>query len=191
MTMLLEPWHRSRGAHLTAGRVEHYGDPVAEYRAVTSTVAVVDGSWRDRLVVTGDDRLAFVQGLCTNDVEALAEGHACELVFITPKGRMVADARCTKLDDALLLELEPGRGAALVEQLAKYRIHEAVEWQDAAEWLAALELWGPLAAQALGLERLEPGAGSAVVVDDVALIAVGTPFGAVCYVPADGVAAAA
>ena len=180
----LSSFHARLGAVLEGGAPLHYGDPAAEYRAGLETACAFDASGRDLLLVTGDDRLAFVQGLCTNDVETLTEGHACETAFITPKGRLVCDARVVKLDDALLFDLEPGRGAALEELLGKYRVHEACDWLEARELLMTLELWGPGAAAALGLAALATGDGAAVVLGGVSAVAVGMPFGAAVYVPA-------
>jgi folate-binding protein YgfZ len=184
---LLTDLHRRLGAHVVDAGIAHYGDAAAEYRAGLEAALLFDASGRDLLLVTGDDRLSFIQGLCTNDVEALAEGHALEAAFISPKGRLVCDARIVKLDDALLFDLEAGRGAALTDLLSKYRIHEAVEWMAANELLAVLELWGPNAALLLGLGSLASGDGAAVVLEGHAAIAVGTPFGVAVYVPASEV----
>jgi folate-binding protein YgfZ len=183
--------HRRLGAVPDDRGIAHYGDPVAEYRAGLETALRVDASGRDLLLVTGDDRIAFVQGLCTNDLEALADGHACEAAFITPKGRLVGDARIVKLDDALLFDAEAGRGAALAELFSKYRIHEAVDWLPANELLCLIELWGPRAAEAIGLPGLTSGDGAAATLGGRSAVAVGTPFGASIYVPADDAAAVA
>ncbi len=185
-TLLLHDWHAARGARFTpAGEVDDRGDAAAEFRAASESVALFDASLRDRLLIVGGDRLEFIQGLCTNDVEKLAEGHAFETAFITPKGRLVADARLVKLDDALLFDLEPGRADALVELLSKYRIHEEADWIDARDALCVFELWGPKAAELLGLGALANGDGAAVQLgEELSFAAVGTPFGALCYVPA-------
>jgi glycine cleavage system aminomethyltransferase T len=74
---------------------------------------------------------------------------------------------------------------ALEEHVGKYRIHEDVPWFDASEALAALELWGPKAAAVLGLSALADGEGTPVTVGSASFAAVGTPFGAVLYVPAE------
>lgn len=182
----LAAWHAARGASFgDGGEVAAYGDAAAEYRATVDAVGLFDACGRDRLLLAGPDRLALVQGLCTNDVEKLPVGHALEAAFITPKGKLVADVRLVKLDDALLFDLEAGRAAALEEQVGRYRIHEDAPWIDAAEALAVLELWGPKAAAALGLAALADGEGAAVTVADASFAAVGTAFGAVLYVPAD------
>jgi folate-binding protein YgfZ len=183
----LDHWHASHGAVRVAGNPEplRYGDVRTEYEAVKGAVGLFDASSaRDRLLITGDDRIEFVQGLCTNDVEALPVGGSCEAAFITPKGRLIADVRITKLDDALLLDAEAGRGAALQEELAKYRIHEKAEWSDASADLSAIELWGPGAAGILGEMSIPDGTSKAVDLGENAFLTVGTPFGVVLYAPA-------
>lgn len=182
----LEAWHRQRGGEVDAdaGEVRQYGAPGEELRAIRESAGLFDASSRDRLLVTGADSVTFVQGLATNDVAALGAGGSVEAAFITPKGKLVADARITRLEDALLLDLEGGRGAALAEYLQKYLVTEQVEISDASEDLVQLELWGKKAAEVLGEMELAENVARAVEVGGVAFIAVGTVFGAQTFVPA-------
>lgn len=182
-TLSLQDWHLSHGALTATPEVATYGDPAAEWARVRDAAALFDASARARLLVTGDDRVDFVQGLCTNDLEKLAVGGVCEAAFITPKGRLVADARVTKIEDALVLDLEDAALPGLVEQFAKYRIHEQVEWSDASDDLVQLELWGPRAREAVG-DAPADGASGAVGVGEQTVLAAGTPFGLVLFVPA-------
>ena len=180
----LKQWHEAKGATWQAGEVASYGDPAAEWQAVRDAVGLFDASARDRLLVTGADRESFVQGLCTNDVVKPPAGTVLETAFITPKGKLVADARVVKLDDALLLELEPGRGEALLDLFGRYRIHEDCAFVDASEQLAQLELWGN-AGQALG-ESIEDGTSKAMAIGEGAYLVAGTPFGALVFAPVGG-----
>ena len=189
----LESWHAAQQAVFPEGdrvEVSHYRDPAAEYRRSRESVALFDASGRDRLVVSGDDRVSFIQGLCSNDVERIDVGGSVEAAFITPKGKLVADARITKLEDALLFDFEAGRAAALDEVLTKYRVDEVVEWGDVSEILVALELWGPKTPDVLGV-AIERGQSQAVSAGGSTFAAVGTSFGAILYVPADAAEAVA
>lgn len=185
----LATWHDARGAVRTDGEIVRYTDPEAEWAAVSQGVGLFDASARDRLLVTGADRETFVQGLSTNDVVKPPVGTTLETAFITPKGKLVADARVVKLDDALLFELEPGRGEALTEVFGRYRIHEDCAFVDASPLLCQLELWGD-AAQALG-EPVLDGTSKAVAIGDETYLVAGTAFGAIVFVSAEGVEAAA
>jgi folate-binding Fe-S cluster repair protein YgfZ len=43
---------------------------------------------RDRLRVSGDGRVNFLHGQCTNDIQRLAAGESCCAAFLNAKGRM-------------------------------------------------------------------------------------------------------
>lgn len=185
----LTTWHDTRGAVRRDLEVSRYTDPNAEWRAINEGVGLFDATARDRLLVTGADRETFVQGLSTNDVVKPAVGTALETAFITPKGKLVADARVVKLDDALLFEMETGRGEALTDVFGRYRIHEDCQFVDASPLLCQLELWGD-AARTLG-EPVPDGTSMAVTIGDEAYLVAGTAFGAIVFAPAEGAEAAA
>jgi folate-binding protein YgfZ len=113
-----------------------------EYLAATTAVAWFDASSREQVVVTGPDRVSFVQGMVTNDVEALSVSQACPICLLTPKGAMVGDGRVLKLEGRLVLDTGPGRGEAVRGFLEKYLISEEAETAVATD-LAVLELFGP------------------------------------------------
>ena len=61
----------------------------SEYRAANDGCAVFDASDREQLRVTGSEAISFIQGMVTNDVEALADGSSCYAALLTVKGSMV------------------------------------------------------------------------------------------------------
>ncbi len=176
-----------RASPLTEWALAHLAtfDPLAELRATREGCGLYDAGGRDRVLVVGAGRVGFLQGLCTNDVDALSEGHALEAAFVTAQGKLVADARVVKLEDGLLLDAEPGRGAALDELWTRHRVHEDAQWLDVSESLSALELWGPRAAAVLEGDPLADGEGRAASLAGASFAALGSPFGAVLYLPAD------
>lgn len=161
------------------------GVSAREWAVVQEAVGVLDASARDRLLLVGDSRIEFVQGLATNDLETLPVGSACEAAFITPKGKLVADARIVKLEDSLLVDLAPGRGAALVEHFGKYLLNESFEAQDVKEALAELQAWGPKAGELLGIPTLTENTTGVASVGGHEFMVVGTAFGAAAFVPVD------
>lgn len=114
----------------------------SEYRAAIDGCAVFDGSDREQLRVTGAEALSFIQGMVTNDVEALAVGTSCYAALLTVKGSMVGDARILRREGDVVLDTGPGRGAAVKDFLNKYLISEDAELHDAPE-LAVVGLVGP------------------------------------------------
>jgi folate-binding protein YgfZ len=120
----------------------------AEYQAATSGAAWADLSGREHLDVTGPDRVSFLQGMVTNDVEKLPEGQSLYAAMLTPKGAMVADLRVLKRPDALWLDLEASLGAKALEFLNKYLISEEAELVQSNE-RAMVTLLGPEASALL------------------------------------------
>ena len=57
--------------------------------------------------MTGADRRAYLQGLLTNDIEALTPGTGCYAALLTAQGRMITDMRVVELGEAILIDL-PG-----------------------------------------------------------------------------------
>lgn len=116
-----------------------------EYRAAREEVAWADLSAREQLQVTGPDRVSYLQGMVTNDVEKLPVGASCYAAVLTPKGAMVADARVLKLAEALVVDTGGGCGEALRAFLDKYLISEEAEVVPAPQY-AVVALVGPKAA---------------------------------------------
>ncbi len=90
---------------------------------------------RDRLRLSGEDRVSFLQGQCTNDVAQLGAGENCYAAFLNAKGKMRGEGHIVCLPDALLVEANPG----LAPSLEKFIITEDVTIVDVSastgEWL--------------------------------------------------------
>ena len=90
--------------------------------------------------ITGADRVAFLQGLVSNDVEQAATGRAVWTALLTPQGKWLADFFIFSHGDSLLLDCERSQMAMLVQRLGRYRLRaeaalrEAPEWQVYAAW---------------------------------------------------------
>jgi hypothetical protein len=82
---------------------------------------------RGVIAVEGDDRVAFLQGLVSNDIEAARPGHAVWAALLTAQGKWLADffvhapfdrAR----PDTLLLDCEAEQIPMLIQRLGRYRL---------------------------------------------------------------------
>src|SRR5512147_434564 len=82
-----------------------------EDRALRAGAALFDACAREVIRLTGPDRVGFLQGMVTQDVEALPVGSVADAALLTAKGAMVADTRVVKRPEDLLLLTEPGYGA--------------------------------------------------------------------------------
>jgi folate-binding protein YgfZ len=126
-----------------------------EDRALRTGAGLFDASARGVIRLIGPDRVSFLQGMVTQDVEGLPAGSVADAALLTPKGAMVADTRVVKRADDFLLLTEPGYGPVVLGALERYLISEDAELSDASAPFGQLTVVGPeaeaLTARALGL----------------------------------------
>jgi folate-binding protein YgfZ len=147
----LHDFHASRGAQFAElggwEMIASYGDVAAEYRALRERVGVLDLSFRSRLCLTGQDRQRFLNGQVTNNVKGLEPGQGCYAALVTAKGKLQSDLNIYCLPDELLLDFEPGLGAAVAERFASFIIADDVQVVDVAGLYGLLSVQGPGAAE--------------------------------------------
>ena len=79
-----------------------------DYSALRHAAGLVDRSAeRGRLWLSGGDRRRYLQGLLTNDIEALAAGTGCYAAYLTAQGRMIADMRVFDVSPEMPQEVDP------------------------------------------------------------------------------------
>ncbi|HVC61112.1 MAG TPA: folate-binding protein [Acetobacteraceae bacterium] len=83
--------------------------------------------------IGGEDRVAFLQGLVSNDVAEAAPGRAVWAALLTPQGKYLADFFILADGDRLLLDAERSRVPMLVQRLARFRLRSKVAIREAEE----------------------------------------------------------
>ncbi len=101
-----------------------------------------DLSTRTRIRLTGQDRVRFLHGMITNDVQKLTAGQGCYAAMLTPKGKMQTDAVVYCDPDALELEMEPEVRERILQTLGKHLILDEVELVDLTGQEPAWALYG-------------------------------------------------
>lgn len=94
------------------------------------------------LEVAGEDRVAFLQGLVSNDVAQAAPGRAVWAAFLTPQGKWLADFFIFAESERLLLDCERGHAAMLLQRLSRFRLRARVALREAPEGFAVHVGWG-------------------------------------------------
>ncbi len=111
---------------------------------------------RGVVVVAGEDRQAFLQGLVSNDVRRASADRAVYAALLTPQGRYLHDFFIAAIGDAFCLDCEAERRDDLRRRLSLYRLRSKVTLADATDSLAVALVFG-----ADGLHRFalaaEPG----------------------------------
>jgi tRNA-modifying protein YgfZ len=120
-----------------------------QYRALREGAGVLERSDRGRLVLTGQDRRAYLQGILTNDIEALTSGAGCYAAYLTPQGRMIADLRVFERGDSILADLEIGLVPAVADRWSMFIFAEDVEVTDATAATSQVGVYGPDSARVL------------------------------------------
>lgn len=108
------------------------------------------------LAISGEDARSFLQGLITNDMDALTPDHAIYAALLTPQGKYLYDFFLVEHDGTILLDCTADRREGLKRRLAMYKLRAKVAIDDAAEDIQIYALIGRGAPEALGL-REEPG----------------------------------
>lgn len=81
---------------------------------------------RGVIAVEGDDRVAFLQGLVSNDIAAAAPWHAVWAALLTPQGKWLADFFVLSDGERLLLDCERAQVGMLLQRLSRYRLRMKV-----------------------------------------------------------------
>jgi folate-binding protein YgfZ len=115
--------------------------------AFSSGAALVRRSDVGRLLVTGHDRGAYLQGLLTNDVAALTPGEGCYAAMLTAQGRMISDMYVDEIGDAMLLRLPVALTTQIREHLDRFIFAEDVQISDVSSAKAQIGIYGPLATE--------------------------------------------
>lgn len=103
---------------------------------------------RAAVEVRGADRVAFLQGLVSNDVGAAAPGRAVWAALLTPQGKWLADFFILSDGERLLLDCEAAQVSMLVQRLSRYRLRSDAQVSAApvhvhAAWEAPPDKVGP------------------------------------------------
>ena len=123
--------------------VSDYGEYLEEHFASCYSVGVIDLSFRGRLVLTGADRMRFLNGQVTNNVQGLPVGQGCYAALVTSKGRMESDVNIYILPEEILLDFEPGLSGALHKRLNSFIIADDVQVVDVSPHYGLISVHGP------------------------------------------------
>ena len=85
---------------------------------------------RGVIEIAGADRVAFLQGLVSNDVEQVGAGRAVWAALLTPQGKWLADFFVLSQGERLLLDCERDQVAMLMQRLGRYRLRADVALRD-------------------------------------------------------------
>ena len=105
-----------------------YGPLGFEVSRVRRGAGLADLSDRRKLVVTGEDRVTFLDGLVTADVKTLDPGSSSYALVLTDKSRVVGDLWLHAFPDRLVLDLEASQAEAVHGHVRRFLVSDDVSF---------------------------------------------------------------
>src|SRR5437899_9311895 len=145
----LYPWLASEEARTgTYNGVEtalSFGSPANELAALRSGCGVFSLAWRDRINVTGKDRVRWLHNMVTNNVKDLPVDRGNYNFVLNAQGRILGDMYIFNRGESLALETDASQVETLITAMKRFIIMDKVELGSAGESTMAIGLCGPKA----------------------------------------------
>jgi len=119
---------------------------------------LLDLSDRAKFKVTGKDRVRFLNGQLTNDIEGLHSGSAIYACALTAKGKLCADLFVAATDQSHYLDAESVLRESLAARLEKYIIADDVILEDVTDEFGLFHLIGskfPVSSESIEIFQIE------------------------------------
>ena len=133
-----------------------FSDTQDELTALTTSAGVYDLGYLAFLNITGEDRLRWLNGMVTNTVQSLEEGHWNYSFLLNAQGRILGDATIYRYSDHLLLQTDRAQVSRLAAHLEHFIIMDDVELHELDASPAVLGIAGPRSADILNGLGLTP-----------------------------------
>ena len=126
-----------------------FGDVRREFRELRSGCAVYDLGWRAKVLVSGNDRVRWMNGMVSNNIKNLQVNRGNYNFVLNPQGRILGDLYAYNRGEYLLIDTERSQLESLLALLRRYIIMDKVELVDKSPELSAIGVQGPKAAEVL------------------------------------------
>jgi len=162
------------GSYRGAETPTTFGDPQAEFRALLEGCALFDMSWQAKMVLSGEDRVRWLNGMVTNNVRDLAPGHGVYSFILNAQGRIQGDLVTYNRGEYLLVTTDREQAPAINALFDRYIIMDDVEVADISDKLATVGIAGPkahevLTAAGIDVANLQAGQVSDMVWRDIGI----------------------
>ncbi|GAA5032921.1 YgfZ/GcvT domain-containing protein [Microbacterium fluvii] len=135
---MADPFGAVPGAVIDDAGLQHVGNPLAEQRALAQGAAVAPLGDRRVLVVSGEDRLTWLDSLTSQAVAGLAPGESTELLVLDPQGRVEHAASVVDDGESAWLIVDRADAEPLLAWLRRMRFRLRVDPRDADDEVAVV-----------------------------------------------------
>jgi folate-binding protein YgfZ len=126
-----------------------FDDPLREIDSLLSATGILDLGWRAKILVTGNDRVRWLNNMASNTIQGLPQDQGNYSFILNAQGRIQGDCYVYRRGEDFVIDTSRRQVPALLRHLQHYIIMDAVELQDVSEDWTALGLAGPKAPQIL------------------------------------------
>ena len=126
-------------------------DPQAnsELRTLISSCGFYPLDTLCKVILTGDDRVRWLNGMVTNNVRDLTPGHGVYAFLLNAQGKIQGDLYAFNRGDAIVLDLDREQAPKLLSVFDHHIVMDDVQIDDASSRLAAIGVQGPRASELL------------------------------------------
>ncbi len=119
-------------------------DRAEVYTAIKDRGGIADLSQRAKFILTGSDRVRYLNGQVSNDVRKLTEDRSMYACVMTAKGKMCGDVFISSGRDFLFLDAEASLRESLAARLERYIISDDVTLEDVTDRFGIIHCILPL-----------------------------------------------
>ncbi len=123
-------------------------DLARDYAAIATGAGIAIPADRMLVRVSGDDRIPFMHGMCTNDIKGLATGAVSSALILTEHAHLIAGFFVYADADSLMLEIDRALWPKTRAHLEKFLVADDVEFEEL-DALGVIDVEGPMAARVI------------------------------------------
>ncbi len=116
-----------------------------EFQALISGAGFYDLRSKGSLSISGDDRVRWLNGMVTNNVRDLKEGHGVYAFLLSPQGKILGDLHVYNRGEMLIVDSNRSELPKLLEIFDRYIIMDDVEIANVSDQSVLIGISGPKA----------------------------------------------
>jgi folate-binding protein YgfZ len=125
-----------------------------EFAALRSACGVYELGSRSKIELRGSDRVRWLNGMVTNNVRDLAEGHGVYAFLLNPQGHIQGDLYAYHRGESILVDVEQAQAPQILALFDRYIIMDDVEVTTLSD-LTAIGVSGPRSSVVLRAAGIE------------------------------------
>jgi len=133
----------SLGEYHGATTAARFGDLPSERAALWEQCAVYDLGFRAKLVLSGSDRVRWLNGMVTNNIRDLAAGHGVYAFLLNPQGRILGDLYAYNRGESISVDTDHSQAEKVLATFEHYIIMDDVEVSNVSDEITGLGVGGP------------------------------------------------